>query len=65
MNNISAISRREQGTFDMMMMFAFLITGYFYSASSLKQESVCRHVTLMGHTILISSQSVFALMLHA
>jgi hypothetical protein len=51
--------------FDMMMMFAFLITGYFYSASSLKQESVCRHVTLMGHTILISSQSVFALMLHA
>jgi len=33
----------------------------FYSASSLKQQSTGRHVTLLGHTILIPSQSDFAL----
>jgi hypothetical protein len=33
----------------------------FYSASSLKQQSVERHVALLGHIILIPSQPVFAL----
>ena len=33
----------------------------FYRASSLKQQSADRHVTLLGHIILIPSQPVFAL----
>jgi len=33
----------------------------FYSASSLKLQSAGRHVILLGHIILIPSQSVFAL----
>ena len=33
----------------------------FYSASSLKQQSAGRQVALLGHTILIPSQQVFAL----
>ena len=33
----------------------------FYSASSLKQQSVGRHVAPLGHIILIPSQQVFAL----
>jgi hypothetical protein len=33
----------------------------FYSASSLKQQSTGRHVTPLGHIILIPSQPVFAL----
>jgi hypothetical protein len=33
----------------------------FYSASSLKQQSAGRHVTPLGHIILIPSQPVFAL----
>ena len=33
----------------------------FYSASSLKQQSVDRHVAPLGHIIAILSQSVFAL----
>jgi hypothetical protein len=33
----------------------------FYSASSLKQQSVGRHVAPLGHIILIPSQPVFAL----
>jgi predicted alpha/beta hydrolase len=33
----------------------------FYSASSLKQQSVDRHVAPLGHIILIASQTVFAL----
>jgi hypothetical protein len=33
----------------------------FYSASSLKQQSACRHVAPLGHIILIPSQPVFAL----
>jgi len=32
---------------------------YFYSASSLKQQSVGKHVTPHGHIILISSRPVF------
>jgi hypothetical protein len=34
-----------------------------YSASSLKQQSVDRHVAPLGHIILIPSQPVFALLL--
>ena len=33
----------------------------FYSASSLKQQSSNRHVAILGHIILIPSQTVFAL----
>ena len=33
----------------------------FYSAISLKQQSADRHVTALGHIILIPTQSVFAL----
>jgi hypothetical protein len=33
----------------------------FHSASSLKQQSVGRHVTPLGHIILIPNQPVFAL----
>ena len=33
----------------------------FYSASSLKQQSVDRHVAPLGHIILIPSQPVFTL----
>ena len=35
----------------------------FDSASSLKQQSVGRHVSALGHIILIPSQLVFALFL--
>jgi hypothetical protein len=34
---------------------------YFYSASSLKQQSAVRHVALLGHIILIPSKPVFVL----
>jgi hypothetical protein len=34
---------------------------YFYSASSLKQQSADRHFAPLGHIILIPSQPVFAL----
>jgi hypothetical protein len=37
----------------------------FYSASSLKQQSVGRRVAPLGHIILIPSQPVFALSLNA
>ena len=33
----------------------------FHSASSLKQQSVDRHVAQLGHVLLIPSQPVFAL----
>jgi hypothetical protein len=33
----------------------------FYSASSMKQQSVDRHIAPLGHIIPIPSQSVFAL----
>jgi hypothetical protein len=34
---------------------------YFHSASSLKQQSVSRHVAPLGHIIVIPNQPVFAL----
>ena len=49
---------------EMMMRSAFRLDLHsqldLYSASSLKQQSADRHVTLIGHIILIPSQSVFA-----
>jgi hypothetical protein len=33
----------------------------FYNGSSLKQQTVSKHVTLLGHIILILRQPVFAL----
>ena len=36
---------------------------YFYSASSLKQQSSCRHNASLRHIIQIPSQPVFALLL--
>jgi hypothetical protein len=51
----------------MMIDFHFLLHQHtqlnFHSASSLKQQSVGRHVTLNGHIIVIPSQPVFALIL--
>jgi hypothetical protein len=38
---------------------------FFYSAGSLKQQSVDRHVVLLRHIILIPSQLIFALSPHA
>jgi hypothetical protein len=35
---------------------------FFYSASSVKQHSAGRHVTPLGHTILIQSQSLLFLL---
>ena len=35
------------------------LVGFFYSASSLKQQFVCRHVVPLRHIILIPSQPVF------
>ena len=37
----------------------------FYSASSLKQQTACRHVAPIGHIILIPSHPVFALSRYA
>jgi hypothetical protein len=34
---------------------------YFYNARSLKQQSASRHVTSLGHIILIPIQPIFAL----
>ena len=43
-----------------------MLSWSFYSASSLKQQSVGRHVPALLHIILIPSKPVFALlMLHA
>jgi hypothetical protein len=51
--------------FNEMMMRCFVLDQHaeliFYSASSLKQQSAGRHVTPLGHIILIPSQAVFAL----
>ena len=49
---------------EMMMRSAFRLDLHsqldLYSASLLKQQSADRHVTPIGHIILIPSQSVFA-----
>ena len=66
LNNSSAISCREQvnGRWtDDKVRFLLDQHAYvdFYSASSPKQQSTDRHVTPLGHNILIASQPVFAL----
>ena len=69
--NFSAISYREQVHFqwddDDEVCFAPDQHAWldFYSARSLKQQSAYRHVATLGHIILILSQPVFLLMLHA
>ena len=46
----------------MMMRFALNLTNtIYYSARTLKQQSVDRHVAPLGHIILMQSQPVFAL----
>jgi hypothetical protein len=63
-SNFSAISLPEQVNFqrnDDEVRFVLDQHADFYSASSLKQQSVCRHVAPLGHIILILSKPVFAL----
>ena len=64
-SNFSAISWREQVNFqrdDDEVRFVLDIHAELnYSASSLKQQSEGRHVSPLGHIILILSQPVFAL----
>jgi len=60
-----AISLREQIIFWSDDYFPFVLDQHveldFYSANSLKQQSVGIHVTPLGHIILIPNQSVFGL----
>jgi hypothetical protein len=65
-SNFSAISWREQVNFqwddDEVRFVLDQHAGLdFYSASSLKQQSADRHVTPLGHIILIPGRPVFAL----
>ena len=65
----SAISWREQVNFQLNDDEVHFVLDQhaeldFYSASSLKQQSAGRHVTPLGHSILIPSQQVFALTLN-
>ena len=65
-SNVSAISWREQVNFhrdddEVRFVLDQHAEFDFYSASSLKQQSADRHVTPLGHIILIPSQPVFAL----
>ena len=64
--NFSALSWREQVNYqlddDEVRFVLDQPAGLdFYSASSLKQQSVDKHVVPPGHIILISRQPVFAL----
>ena len=73
MSDISAISRREQFTFDAMLVLSALyqtitLNLIFYSVSSLKQQSADRKFPPPGHIILIpglTSLCYFSLMLRA
>jgi hypothetical protein len=65
-SNFSAISRREKVTFQWDDdEVRFVLDQHadldLYSASSLKQQTVDRHVAPLGHIILISTQPVVAL----
>jgi hypothetical protein len=64
-SNFSAISRWEQVNFQWNDdEVRFVLDEHaeldLYRASSLKQQSADRHVTPLGHIILIPSQPVFA-----
>ena len=66
MSDISAISWQEQVTFrwdnhDVCFIPDQHVCLDFYSASSLKQQSVGRHVAPITHIILIPSQPVIPL----
>jgi hypothetical protein len=67
MNNFSAISWREQVTFDEMMKMSTLYQTNtdlnLYSASSLKQQSAGKHVSPLRHIIVIPSRPVLSLSL--
>ena len=65
-SNFSAISWREQVNFqwdddEVRFVLNQLAELDLYSASSLKQQFADRHVSQLGHIILIPSQPVFAL----
>jgi hypothetical protein len=62
----SAISWREQVCFqwnddDVRFVLDQDVEFYFYSASSLKQQSAGKHVAPLCHIILIPTQPVYAL----
>jgi hypothetical protein len=61
MSNFSAISWREQVTFDDDGDDNVCRLFYLYCASSQKPQSEDRHVTSLAHIILILSQPIFAL----
>jgi len=66
LSNFSAISWREQVNFhwdddEVRFVLNQLAELDFYSASSLKQQSAGRHVSQLGHIILIPCQPVFGL----
>jgi len=65
-SNFPAISWREQVNFQRDDDEVRFVLDHdaeldFYSPSSLKQQSVGRHVAPLGHIILIPSQPAFAL----
>ena len=65
-SNFSAISWREQVDFQWHDDEVHFVLDQnaeldFYSASSLEQQSVGRHVIPLGHIIVIPSQPVFTL----
>ena len=61
MSNMSAISYQVQWNDDVCFVLDQHTLLNLYSASSLKQPSVDKHVAPFGHIILIPSQPVFAL----
>ena len=70
-SNFQAISWREQVTFDEMIMISALYQTYTLSwifivlPTSLKQQSVGRHVTSLRYIILILSNPVLVVLLNA
>jgi len=71
MSNFSAISWQEQVTFgwhdndDVHFVLDQHTELDFYSASSLKQQSMSRHVAPLGHIVVIPRQPDLLLILNA
>ena len=67
MSIFSAISWREKVTFwwddDVCSVLDLHALSWIFSASSLKWQPAGKHVALLGHVILITSQPVFPLTL--
>jgi hypothetical protein len=69
LSNFLAISWREQVCFQWdddevcFVLDQHVELDFFYSANSLKQQSVGSHSSALGHIILIPSQPVFAFLL--